>query len=120
VRHAALICIFLSFVGMIYWLNPTTYSYPVGELISEADRQEIVTHLYIGDNAAGPWVSFVDVPYGEEMWVGNVPAAKWFCGYCDLYGIPSDWSGPVYSGDAPVPVPPPPEPTPPPPGDKGK
>jgi hypothetical protein len=86
---------------MIYWLNPQYYL-PAGILISEADRQEIVAHILIGDNAAGPWRPFVDVPYGEEMWVGTVPAAKWFCGYCDLYGTPSNWSGPVYSGPAPA------------------
>ena len=107
---------FICFAGLIWWLNPTHYL-PSGELISEYDRQNITTHLFIGNTDMGPWQPFSDVPYGEEMWIGYVAPMKYFKGYCDLYGIESNWSGPVYSGDAPLP--PPPEPTPPPKSGKG-
>ena len=102
--------------GIIWWLNPTNYL-PSGELISEYDRQNITTHLFIGDEYYGPWQRFADVPYGEQQWIGYVAPAKYFKGYAELRGIESNWSGPVYSGDAPLP--PPPEPIPPPKPGKG-
>ena len=94
-------------IGMIWWSLPG-YKFPSGTPISEAERQEIVTHLFIADSAYGPWAPFVDVRYGEETWVGSVLPERYFSGYCELNGLESNWDGPVFSGPAPAPEPPPP------------
>ena len=98
--------LYLSCFGMIFWSNPTTYL-PDGTPISEHDRQEITTHLYVGHSPIGPWSNFADVLYGEEMWVGIVEPEHYFTGYCELYGMESAWAVPMFSGPAPIPEPPP-------------
>ena len=83
----------LLLAGTIFWINP--YYYENGIPILEYDRQELTTHIMVGPTRFGPWEEVATVPYGEEMWQGDILDKYWYCLYVDLYGVNSQYSDPV-------------------------
>lgn len=79
----------------MFWTNP--YYYTDGIPISEHDRQEITTHIYICHTQLGPCEEFVSVPYGEELYHGYLPQGYYYKAYVDLYGHISEWNTPTYN-----------------------